>query len=335
MHLRPGAEHARRPIPSYGTRYIHQRARAVRARATAGLRELRRHAITARRASSVRALLRRRRPVHQPVGRLVVLARRVRARFPARCSSTPIRRSRSSRSPRASRGTSSSSAASITCSPSAPTSARPRPTCPTGGVHLAQDLAAGRDWTSGAPTTPPGDRFTTVMTWQIESFTDVDGNKDQEFVRFIDLPSRTPQPFELAINGPQRAAARARLGDGGRDGRVAHAVGLSRLHPALEGRVRRRQAHLRREPLGLVQRPHRVLPGRGPSGAGAGHRVERAPAVGQRAARRSRRPTRRSPASTRIDARLPARMRGAPARSRASTSTRRACCRALLEIACG
>ena len=45
--------------------------------------------------------------------------------------------------------------------------------------------------------------FTTVMTWQIESFTDVGGNKDIEFVKFIDLPSRTPQPFELAINGPQ------------------------------------------------------------------------------------------------------------------------------------
>ncbi len=42
------------------------------------------------------------------------------------------------------------------------------------------------------------------MTWQIESFTDVGGNKDQEFIRFIDLPSRTSQPFELAINGPQR-----------------------------------------------------------------------------------------------------------------------------------
>jgi hypothetical protein len=48
------------------------------------------------------------------------------------------------------------------------------------------------------------DRFTTVMTWQIESFTDVGGNKDQEFIKFIDLPSRTPQRFELAINGPQR-----------------------------------------------------------------------------------------------------------------------------------
>jgi hypothetical protein len=49
----------------------------------------------------------------------------------------------------------------------------------------------------------PCDRFTTVMTWQIESFTDVGGNKDQEFVKFIDLPSRTSQRFELAVNGPQ------------------------------------------------------------------------------------------------------------------------------------
>ena len=56
------------------------------------------------------------------------------------------------------------------------------------------------DWRTPAP---PRDRFTTVMSWQIESFTDVGGNKDQEFVKFIDLPSRTPQRFELAINGPQ------------------------------------------------------------------------------------------------------------------------------------
>ncbi len=50
---------------------------------------------------------------------------------------------------------------------------------------------------------PPGDRFTTIMTWQIESFADVGGNKDQEFLKYIDLPSRTKQPFELAINGPR------------------------------------------------------------------------------------------------------------------------------------
>src|SRR3954462_11858285 len=53
-------------------------------------------------------------------------------------------------------------------------------------------------------TTPPGGRFTTVTTWKTESFTDVDGNKDREFVRFIDLPSRTPVRIELAVNGPQR-----------------------------------------------------------------------------------------------------------------------------------
>jgi len=53
------------------------------------------------------------------------------------------------------------------------------------------------------PSRPPGDCFSTVMTWRIESFTDVDGNKDREFVKFIDLPSRTPHRFELAINGPQ------------------------------------------------------------------------------------------------------------------------------------
>jgi hypothetical protein len=57
------------------------------------------------------------------------------------------------------------------------------------------------DWRA---TSPPGDSFTSIMTWRTESFTDVGGNKDQEFLRFIDLPSRTTQRFELAVNGPQR-----------------------------------------------------------------------------------------------------------------------------------
>lgn len=56
------------------------------------------------------------------------------------------------------------------------------------------------EWRS---TAPPGDRFTTVMTWRIESFADVDGNKDREFVKVIDLPTRTPHRFQLAVNGPQ------------------------------------------------------------------------------------------------------------------------------------
>ena len=120
----------------------------------------------------------------------------------ARSSSTPIRRSRSSRSRRPSRGTSSSSSASITCSPSDRTSARPRRRCRPARSRGTRPGSRSRS-TTGAPTCQPRDRFTTVMTWQIESFTDVGGNKDQEFVKYIDLPSRTPQPFELAINGPQ------------------------------------------------------------------------------------------------------------------------------------
>jgi hypothetical protein len=76
------------------------------------------------------------------------------------------------------------------------------------------------DWrTAPAPGSPStslrAGRFTTVMSWQFESFTDVGGNKDIEFVKFIDLPSQTKQPFELAINGPQKRCA-TRLGDGGR-----------------------------------------------------------------------------------------------------------------------
>jgi hypothetical protein len=56
-------------------------------------------------------------------------------------------------------------------------------------------------WRTDAP--PARDRFTTVMTWRTGSFTDVDGNKDREFVRFLDLPARTVQRFEVAVNGPQ------------------------------------------------------------------------------------------------------------------------------------
>ena len=156
------------------------------------------------------------------------------------------------------------------------------PACavPVGDFHLAQDLAAGDARRLAHRPSPPGESFTTVMTWQIESFADVDGNKDQEFVKFIDLPSRTPQPFELAINGPQ-ALLREHGWDTSTRWRVSRSpVGLPRLHPGLAGRVRRRQAHLRRQPLRLVQRSHRVLSGGGPPGAGAGHRLDRPPAAG-------------------------------------------------------
>jgi hypothetical protein len=78
----------------------------------------------------------------------------------------------------------------------------PRSPVPVGDFtwHKTWQPVTLNDWATGAP---PVDRFSTVMTWKIESFADVGGNKDQEFVRFIDLPSRTGQPFELAINGPQ------------------------------------------------------------------------------------------------------------------------------------
>ena len=68
------------------------------------------------------------------------------------------------------------------------------------------------DWRA---TREPGPNFTSVMTWQIESFTDVGGNKDQEFVRFIDLPSRTPQP-------PRRRQPRPSSAAGGGRARSSH-----------------------------------------------------------------------------------------------------------------
>jgi hypothetical protein len=45
--------------------------------------------------------------------------------------------------------------------------------------------------------------FTTVMTWKIESFGTIGGNKDHEFLKILDLPKRTAVPIELAVNGPQ------------------------------------------------------------------------------------------------------------------------------------
>src|SRR3954447_12937515 len=56
-------------------------------------------------------------------------------------------------------------------------------------------------WQTSDP--PTRARFTSVMSWTIESFTDVGGNKDIEFLRFLDLPSRVGPRFELAVNGPQ------------------------------------------------------------------------------------------------------------------------------------
>ena len=51
-------------------------------------------------------------------------------------------------------------------------------------------------------TPPISDKFTTVMTWKNNSFTDVDGNKNREFVRFMNLPAQTNSKFQIAVNGP-------------------------------------------------------------------------------------------------------------------------------------
>ena len=56
------------------------------------------------------------------------------------------------------------------------------------------------EWRTSAP---PRDRFTSVMTWRTESFRDICGDKDEEFLAYLDLPRRTSQRFELAVNGPR------------------------------------------------------------------------------------------------------------------------------------
>ena len=80
----------------------------------------------------------------------------------------------------------------------------PANTIPTSGFpwHKTWQPVIIDLWHSDTP--PAGERFTPVMTWKIESFTDVDGNKDIEFRKFIDLPRRTSHQFQLAVNGPHR-----------------------------------------------------------------------------------------------------------------------------------
>ena len=249
-----------------------RRARAVRPRRPLGVRQLRRQLPRPqRRATS--GVLRRRRSLHQPVRRLVVLARRVRA-HPAQGvhrlrPGVHAARDRQGR------------AVVRRVLPAASTPVHVRRehrhagvAGPDRRVHVAQDLAAGDARRLGARRAAPRDRFTTVMTWKIESFTDVGGNKDQEFVQV-----HRPAVADGAAASSWPSTARRRCcastaGDGRRHGRVAHAVGLPRLHPALEGRVRRRQAHLRRDAIRLVQRSDRVLPGVRPAGARAGHGLD-------------------------------------------------------------
>jgi hypothetical protein len=66
--------------------------------------------------------------------------------------------------------------------------------------HTWQPVALS-EWT--APLDEPASpRLTTIMTWEIESFQDIGGNKNTEFAAVADLPRLVDIPLELAINAP-------------------------------------------------------------------------------------------------------------------------------------
>jgi hypothetical protein len=79
----------------------------------------------------------------------------------------------------------------------------PRCSVPTSRFHWEHTWQPV-DMEQWLPTNqPPRPCFTTVMTWKIESFGTIGGNKDHEFLKILDLPARTNVPIELAVNGPQ------------------------------------------------------------------------------------------------------------------------------------
>jgi hypothetical protein len=80
------------------------------------------------------------------------------------------------------------------------TPACPVPTGPFRWEHTWQPVCVDEWRPTGEPPRPC---FTTVMTWKITSFTDIGGNKDQEFFKVLDLASRAPVPIELAVTGPR------------------------------------------------------------------------------------------------------------------------------------
>ena len=280
MHLRSRA--GRAFAGSVVRHPLHPRTRSRRSvSATAGASSTTTGRITARLADAVQRVLRRRGPVRQPVGRLLVLARRIRADPAARVhrlgsgvhaardcegrsvvrrllprlrSSVHLRRQhRHARVRRADRG-----------------------------VHLAQDVAAGRDrslaYRDAADRRPVHHRDD-VEDRELHRR----GRQQGSRVPPVPRPSRSDAPSVRARD--QRSgepAARARLAHRRRHERVAVALGLSRVHSGLEGGIRRRQACVRVAAVGMVQRPDRVLSGRRASGARAGHGVERAPARGHR-----------------------------------------------------
>ena len=77
---------------------------------------------------------------------------------------------------------------------------------------MAQDLAAGHARRLAIATRASAIASRSVMTWQIESFTDVGGNKDQEFVRVHRSAVAHGAAVRARDQRAAEAAARARLG---------------------------------------------------------------------------------------------------------------------------
>jgi hypothetical protein len=78
-------------------------------------------------------------------------------------------------------------------------------------VHV--DLFPARPVDTGAP-------FTTVMSWQVFDPIEFDGvtygQKDIEFIKFMDLPRRTKSPLEIAVGGGENVPTRRLLKAGWR-----------------------------------------------------------------------------------------------------------------------
>jgi hypothetical protein len=137
------------------------------------------------------------------------------------------------------------------------------------------------DW----PPMPPAgfDRFTTIGSWRgpygpIERGGRTYGLKVHEFRKFIELPARSDQSFEIALDihpaddADREALLRAgwRLVD---PQAVARDLDAFRTYVQGSGAEFSVAGSLRGHPVRLVQRPHDPLPGFGPSGARAGRRL--------------------------------------------------------------
>jgi hypothetical protein len=101
------------------------------------------------------------------------------------------------------------------------TSASPIPTSRLKWNHTWQPVCMD-EWKPIAQ--PPRFSFTTVMTWKIDSFRHIGGNKDVDFERVLRLPSLTSVPIELAVSAPQGFDVAAHLAPYGWRCRDAFAV---------------------------------------------------------------------------------------------------------------